>query len=46
MVLVDFCKIPVEIALEVVAIILFLSVMASRLWPRKRETEERVGKRV
>jgi len=46
MVLADFYKIPVEIALGVVAIILFLSVMASRLWPRKRETEERHGKRV
>jgi tellurite resistance protein TerC len=46
MVLADFYKIPVEIALGVVAIILFLSVMASRLWPRKRETEERAGETV
>jgi tellurite resistance protein TerC len=46
MVLADFYKIPVEIALGVVAMILFLSVMGSLLWPRKREAEERAGKRV
>jgi tellurite resistance protein TerC len=45
MVLADFYKIPVEIALGVVAIILFLSVMASRLWPRKREAEEKAGEK-
>jgi tellurite resistance protein TerC len=46
MVLADFYKIPVEIALGVVVIILVLSVMASLLWPRRREEEERAGKRV
>jgi tellurite resistance protein TerC len=39
MVLADFYKIPVEIALGVVAIVLFLSVMASLWWPRKREAD-------
>jgi tellurite resistance protein TerC len=46
MVLADFYKIRVEIALGGVAIILFLSVMASLLWPRRRGAEERAGKRV
>ena len=46
MVLADFYKIPIEIALGVVAIILFLSVMVSLLWPRKGEAEERAGKGV
>jgi TerC family integral membrane protein len=46
MVLADFYKIPVEIALGVVATILFLSVMASLGWPRKRETEEKAEKTV
>ena len=46
MVLADFCKIPVEIALGVVAVILVLSVMASLLWPRRGGAEERAGKGV
>jgi tellurite resistance protein TerC len=45
MVLADFYKIPVEVALGVVAILLFLSVMASLVWPRKREAEEKDGER-
>jgi tellurite resistance protein TerC len=45
MILADFYKIPVEVALGVVAIILFLSVMPSLLWPRKRKAKERAGKR-
>jgi tellurite resistance protein TerC len=45
MVLADFYKIPVEIALGVVALLLFFSVMVSLLWPPKREAEERSEKR-
>jgi tellurite resistance protein TerC len=45
MVLADFYKIPVKIALGVVALILFLSIAPSLLWPRNRETKEKAGKR-
>ena len=46
MVLADFYKIPVEIALGVVAIVLFLSVTISLWRLRKRGVEEKDGNRV
>ncbi len=46
MVLADFYKIPVEIALGVVAIVLFLSVMISLWRLRERGVEEKDGERV
>lgn len=45
MLLADFYKIPVEMALGVIAIILFFSVLASLLWPRKGGAGETVKKK-
>jgi hypothetical protein len=45
MLLADFYKIPVEMALGVIAIILFLSVLASLGWPQKGGAGKTVKKR-